>query len=1082
MPGQIFTDLNIDNGTIVLPKQYTTRHSHSLLIVFDGSKNLYIEVENQEKKIEKRDCRLRKNKSNGFIYKYSRNAKFAKKEETIQIEHISSTELFFIENNNCLFESLLSLTIGNGLKFSEWSFLKNWPSLEGMEKLRNYDKFASHELNFFLMIKDPDFFESVVKAHLKNKRQKTLVDFYLLKDFQNLEQFCTPTNLGCLNKFELVILAHGSKSLNPKFSQSILNRLRDRSQLINVNENDKKLLFDTILNSKGEHAKTAIVNANAPSNTVPGGFGNQIGQINLQQISNSHFSNMNQAPLQNCMFAPQTTLFSNPMQNYNPFTRTIDQHSYSIPQNQVKISQKDNSKDKIYEYTERGYHNGDFGNQNERFWSDLASHLVEFDSYKDFFSENFIYKIPSLSEFLVIFSVIDVPFEKISFKSETGQSGLKICFRENSIILTKEIIEKEAQKLDIDVSCSQRFFDPEDRYIYDEEDTSIAYEKPLEYMIVGKIYGSKIAVTNSTTSGLTLSVTYEIPQGAIVKRSLDALKVETVTIASFQSFIKEFFFYFPEEGDFKIYPATVVKNDKIVATARSNVVLKVEKAKMIKNAETIKDVLSQGDLNNIVTFMQTKNIQNPNIFKIEMILPLLKNRTFYESVIEVLKAKGIFNNTVWRFSILHNDLVHFKELMQSNELQQRLELVYFLNNEYLKINKFEVKEYYPLINTRAHNFSTVSENSKVQSKFTQTYNKFLLYLLQKGKVSNEDLILYTQYLLAQDRFEEALEAYNKISLDDISEMEVSIQYDYLTAYIDFVNGYPNFTISKKICEKYLMYPVLTWRNLFIEIANQLAEYEELELSSQLADSDYKADGSINGVPKAPILNISLEQKKIKIFSERITKLTISYYKIDLEVIFTFSPFSIENTKQFGQIVPFLVQKINLSNSEENNLSYHDIPESIFESNLYIEINACENNFNKSEYLMYIPFNLNFHVNYEEGLIKLIEPVESKPVPKIYVKCFEKLTDGTIQFSRDGYTDLRGTFDYLSLSKDHLSQIEKFSIAIISQEYGCRLLKIDPPSKLHSDKGQVKQLVSKKWMQKRAQQKGITKGQYNNIEF
>lgn len=34
-----------------------------------------------------------------------------------------------------------------------------------------------------------------------------------------------------------------------------------------------------------------------------------------------------------------------------------------------------------------------------------------------------------------------------------------------------------------------------------------------------------------------------------------------------------------------------------------------------------------------------------------------------------------------------------------------------------------------------------------------------------------------------------------------------------------MEGYPDFTQAKRICEEYLTYPVLKWRNLFVEIAN-----------------------------------------------------------------------------------------------------------------------------------------------------------------------------------------------------------------------------------------------------------------------
>ena len=37
--------------------------------------------------------------------------------------------------------------------------------------------------------------------------------------------------------------------------------------------------------------------------------------------------------------------------------------------------------------------------------------------------------------------------------------------------------------------------------------------------------------------------------------------------------------------------------------------------------------------------------------------------------------------------------------------------------------------------------------------------------------------------------------------------------------------------------KYLLHPVLTWRNLFAEILNWIAEFEETELIEKMIDED-----------------------------------------------------------------------------------------------------------------------------------------------------------------------------------------------------------------------------------------------------
>lgn len=57
-----------------------------------------------------------------------------------------------------------------------------------------------------------------------------------------------------------------------------------------------------------------------------------------------------------------------------------------------------------------------------------------------------------------------------------------------------------------------------------------------------------------------------------------------------------------------------------------------------------------------------------------------------------------------------------------------------------------------------------------------------------------------------------------------------LQYDYFAAYLDFYNGFPNFKVARDIVDKYLDYPIISWRNLFYEMANHLAEYDGEELS------------------------------------------------------------------------------------------------------------------------------------------------------------------------------------------------------------------------------------------------------------
>ena len=64
-----------------------------------------------------------------------------------------------------------------------------------------------------------------------------------------------------------------------------------------------------------------------------------------------------------------------------------------------------------------------------------------------------------------------------------------------------------------------------------------------------------------------------------------------------------------------------------------------------------------------------------------------------------------------------------------------------------------------------------------------------------------------------------------------------------------------------------------------------------------------------------------------------------------------------------------------------------------------------------------------------------------------MKAFAKGKDGKVSFYKDGYTDLRGRFDYATLNSSNISNIEKFGIFVMSDEFGSLVKEAKAPSKL-----------------------------------
>ena len=69
----------------------------------------------------------------------------------------------------------------------------------------------------------------------------------------------------------------------------------------------------------------------------------------------------------------------------------------------------------------------------------------------------------------------------------------------------------------------------------------------------------------------------------------------------------------------------------------------------------------------------------------------------------------------------------------------------------------------------------------------------------------------------------------------------------------------------------------------------------------------------------------------------------------------------------------------------------------------------------------------------------------KPLPKVYVKVYAKLADGSVKFHKDGYTDLRGRFDYASVNTPEPQPIERFAVLVLSDDHGALIREANPPA-------------------------------------
>jgi len=188
----------------------------------------------------------------------------------------------------------------------------------------------------------------------------------------------------------------------------------------------------------------------------------------------------------------------------------------------------------------------------------------------------------------------------------------------------------------------------------------------------------------------------------------------------------------------------------------------------------------------------------------------------------------------------------------------------------------------------------------------------------------------------------------------------------------------------------------------------------------------------------PTFDFTVESKKISIHHENLTECTSSYFGMDIELMFSTNPFVTQTLGKFAWIKPNKQERIQLLQSASKTV--YDLPKEFHTSNVIVNISAA----GVSKSHPYYSQSLNVQVieNYGQLKVSLVET--NQQLPQVYVKVYGKNNDGSVQFYKDGFTDLRGRFDYSSLSTNQMDTVQKFGILVLSEKYGAIIKEANPP--------------------------------------
>ncbi|MDB5306990.1 MAG: hypothetical protein JWO38_1192 [Gemmataceae bacterium] len=942
----------------------------------------------------------------------------------------------------------LYATLSKDPKLAEFSFVLTWPKLKDAEKRELYSKFACHELSFFLWKKDPAFFAAVVKPYLANKKDKTFLDHWLLGD--DVSAYTDPWRHGRLNTVERVLLSRRLAGEGDRTAR----HLDDLFRLLPPNIGRELVLFDTAVQTSelapegtdfakmkdNLHSRQALGQLGAGdagpdlAAKMPGGGpggGRMPGAPPASQPAPAAVKPQEEMKKQ----AKESGARSGRSERGDKDGKRLEDAQagielyYENDREKAVVRQLYRKLDPTMEWAENNYYKLRITEQTagligvDPFWVDYARYAGN----GPFLSRHLADASRNFTEMMFALAALDLPFEPakhvVAFdggKMTLGPAGPVVAFHE-------EVRRTDGPDGKVPVLVGQNFYRPADRF---REENGEKVDKYVSgEFIVHTVYGCQVVVTNPTSTRQRLSVLVQLPVGAIPVGNGQYTRTVHVDLEPYRTQTVDYLFYFPKPGRFAHFPAHVAKSERVVAAAQPTQFEVLEKPS--RPDTTSWDYISQhGTDDEVFAYMNRENVNALNLDKIAF---RMRDRAVYERVIVLLRGRHVFHPTLWSYGLFHNDPGVVREYLPHNDglvgqcggpIDTPL-----LTIDSVERHAYEHLEYKPLVNARAHSLG--SRRQIVNGPLHDQYHRLLKQLSYRTQLDDTDLLAVVYYLLLQDRIEEAQTAFARVEAERVP---TKLQYDYCAAYLAMFDENP--VRARSIAAKYLGHPVDRWRNAFAAIVNHLDE--ATGKGSKVADPTDPGQNQGNLAATEPAFEAGVQGKGVSLSWQNLEAVTLNYIPMDVELLFSRSPFAQQGGGQFAFTRPSYSQVVKLPAGRDKVVI--PLPDDLVKRNMLVEVTGA----GKARVVTYFASEMDVKITENYGQLKVADAVGGKPLGKVYVKVYAKLADGSVKFHKDGYTDLRGRFDYVSVNTPERQPVQRFSVLVLSEDRGAVIREQGPP--------------------------------------
>ncbi|MDX2091632.1 MAG: hypothetical protein SFX73_27475 [Kofleriaceae bacterium] len=903
----------------------------------------------------------------------------------------------------------------------EFAFVTRWHALADAERRELYSKYACHELHLFLHFKDHPFFDEVVRPYLAHKRVKTFLDHWLLE--ADLTAYLEPAALGRLNAVERALLAWRLPA-----GDQLARLLADEVAVQPPDPQRDTRLIDGLIgaatldgDSTIAAAQTAAIEEEREmlrSEMPRGGFGAPgapppppraapapkaaAKKRAKEKGERSRAAEREEAA--NELMADMSFLEAAPA----PMYRNADKTQEWAENNWWHRTPADSGPVMI---------------PANRLWRDLAQHRAT--PAVSFLSPGLGLATGSFAEAMCALAVTALPFVAHEHALDVDGPRLAITAASNALAGSSQIVDGELVTGGAPLVVGTSYVRTDDRYDWVNGEQVDKYVEGT--FAVGVVYTCQVVLANPTSSRQRIAALVQIPRSSLPVAGARPTQTIEVVLEPYGTHGYEYAFYFPAPGTWSHFPVHVSRGGSIVAAAPPRE-LEVVRGGAHLDPRSWPFVSQRAPLPEVAAYLLSANLAAIDLSRVAW---RLRDRAAYDVILAALEQRKAFDPTLWGYALLHHDAPRLRAWLRAlgPQLLGAGPVLDMLGFDAEDVGVYEHLELAPLTNARAHRLGP--KLRILNDGLAAQYTRFLELVAHRPAPGAEDLLAATAYLLAQDRIAAALDTFARI---DASAVVDRMQYDYLSAYLACANG--DLERARSLAARWRAHPVDRWRHRFAALAAMLEEIGGARPA--IVDARSREQQHADLATKQPAFELALDRDGIVLHSQHVGALELRFFEMDVELLFSRQPFVQSDVSRFSFIEPGHREQLTHPLAELR----VPWPASLRGKNVVVE--AVGEGLRKAK--VHYANDLVTNVANQVGQLRVAKASDQAVLPATYVKVYARKRGGHVAFYKDGYTDLRGWFDYATLSTGDLDQVERFAILVASDVAGATIVEASPPAR------------------------------------